>query len=804
MFARTRSWSQVLPLIAGLILVAACGKSGNSGSNDDPCEDRGCTKLVSPNASRFDYFGASVAVGDDVVVVGAPLDDEEGVDAGAAYVYRRDGTDWDADATLVPADSSAGDRFGNSVSLSDDVIVVGAVFGESAGTISTNFGAAYVFRAAGGAWVEEARLEASNLSILDAFGTEVSVSGDVAVVGAPLRNSAGVDAGAAYVYTFDGVDWNETDILTASDAQAGDAFGTSVAIDGDVIVVGAPGNLNNGATAAFAADIDGDGDLDVVTVADLDDQVAWHENTDGDGAFGAKHFISTGVANGLTSVFAADLDGDDDVDVLTSSANDDTIAWYENTDGDGTFGAQQVISTGADRASSVIAVDIDGDDDNDVVSASFNDDTIAWYENTDGNGTFGAEQVISTAANGALAVTAEDIDGDDDLDLVSASFIDDKIAWYENTDGDGAFGAQQVITTGADGAVSVVAVDIDGDDDIDVVAGSENDNELAWFENTDGAGDFGAAQQVTNRADNLTSVVAADFDGDGDADLVATSMRNEPINQNFQDDLIEFFANEDGLGDFSNALLISLSAKGVSSALAADLDDDGDLDLLFATSLGDSQNGSHHDDKIAWHPNLDGEADFGDEIIISTPGSAGAAYAFRFDGVNWIEEGILSASDLGDSEDFGHAVAVSDDVISIGTSLDDEGVDAAASENPGAVYVFRHDGANWLEEQILDSEEAAIGRRDIFGIDVAISATGDTIVAGSRLSDDGLPSAGFAHVLGFVGGMWTHESGLAAPDARSQQLFGDSVAISADSVVVGATFDDTAGERAGAVYVFER
>ena len=83
------------------------------------------------------------------------------------------------------------------------------------------------------------------------------------------------------------------------------------------------------------------------------------------------------------------------------------------------------------------ATDLDGDDDVDVLSASYDDGKIAWYENTDGRGTFGLQQVITTQAAGAQSVYAADLDGDGDMDVLSASRVDDKIAWYENTDGRG-------------------------------------------------------------------------------------------------------------------------------------------------------------------------------------------------------------------------------------------------------------------------------------------------------------------------------------------------------------------------------
>ena len=132
------------------------------------------------------------------------------------------------------------------------------------------------------------------------------------------------------------------------------------------------------------------------------------------------------------SVYAADLDGDGDQDVLSASLNDHKIAWYENTDGLGTFGHQQVLTKSAYSASSVYATDLDGDGDQDVLSALRGSDEIIWFENTDGFGTFGPQKVITMIANAAVSVYSADLDGDGDTDVLSASQGDDKIAWYEN------------------------------------------------------------------------------------------------------------------------------------------------------------------------------------------------------------------------------------------------------------------------------------------------------------------------------------------------------------------------------------
>jgi hypothetical protein len=119
------------------------------------------------------------------------------------------------------------------------------------------------------------------------------------------------------------------------------------------------------------------------------------------------------------------------MDVLSASSYDNKVGWYENTDGKGTFGRQKVITTSAIQPYSVYAADVDGDGDTDVLSASSADDKIAWYENTDGKGTFGELNVITTSADRTRAVYAADLDSDGDNDVLSASFIDDKIAWYE-------------------------------------------------------------------------------------------------------------------------------------------------------------------------------------------------------------------------------------------------------------------------------------------------------------------------------------------------------------------------------------
>ena len=329
----------------------------------------------------------------------------------------------------------------------------------------------------------------------------------------------------------------------------------------------------DGAFSIYAIDLDGDGDMDVLSASSEDDKIAWYENIDGQGNFGSQQIITTN-ADKATSVYATDIDGDGDMDVLSASQNDNKIAWYENTDGQGSFGSQQIITTIANYAGSVYATDIDGDGDMDVLSASLFDNKIAWYENTDGQGDFGSQQIITTIANGAFSVYAIDLDGDGDMDVLSASFDDDKIAWYENTDGQGSFGSQQIISVNVDGARPVHATDIDGDGDMDVLSASFYDDEIAWYENTDGQGSFSSQQIITTNADGPYWVHATDIDGDGDMDVLSAS---------YIDDKIAWHENTDGQGSFGSQQIITANTDTATYVYATDIDGDGDMDVLSAS-----------------------------------------------------------------------------------------------------------------------------------------------------------------------------------------------------------------------------
>ena len=230
--------------------------------------------LKAGNAGLFDYFGDSVAISGETIVVGAPGEDSNAVgmngnqadnsfgDAGAAYVFVRIGGAWSHQAYLKASNTWAGEHFGDSVAISGETVVVGAygedsnavgVNGNQANNSALNSGAAYVFVRSGGGWSQQAYLKASNTEAGEGFGFSVAASGETVVVGAIGEDSSAVgvngtqannnadSSGAAYVFVRSGGAWSQQAYLKASNTGAYDLFGYSVAISGETVVVGTNG-----------------------------------------------------------------------------------------------------------------------------------------------------------------------------------------------------------------------------------------------------------------------------------------------------------------------------------------------------------------------------------------------------------------------------------------------------------------------------------------------------------------------------------------------------------------------------------
>jgi cysteine-rich repeat protein len=230
--------------------------------------------LKASNTGAYDSFGYSVALSGDTLAVGAygedsaaqgmggNQDDDSTPSSGAVYVFQRMGTSWQQEAYLKASNTGAYDNFGRSVALSGDTLAVGAygedsaaqgVGGNQADDSTPESGAVYVFRRTGTDWEQEAYLKASNTGASDSFGYSVAFAGDTLAVGAYSEDSAaqGVggnqdddstpSSGAVYVFRRTGTSWQQEAYFKASNTGAYDGFGSSVALAGDTLAVGAPG-----------------------------------------------------------------------------------------------------------------------------------------------------------------------------------------------------------------------------------------------------------------------------------------------------------------------------------------------------------------------------------------------------------------------------------------------------------------------------------------------------------------------------------------------------------------------------------
>ncbi len=221
------------------ILITTCAVCcvNNAGAQSIQCQET--ARLTAAHPFTGDAFGSSLAVSGDVAVIGAVYDDcPAGNNCGAAYVFRNNGTSWVPEQRLRAVDATEFGLLGSAAATDGNVIVVGAGGDDCAAGLDC--GAVYVFRYDDDTWIQEQKLTASDASAGAAFGRSVSISGDVIAVGALWDDcSDGVDCGSAYVFRFNGTGWFEQKKLTAGDARADTWFGRSVSLNREVLLIGA-------------------------------------------------------------------------------------------------------------------------------------------------------------------------------------------------------------------------------------------------------------------------------------------------------------------------------------------------------------------------------------------------------------------------------------------------------------------------------------------------------------------------------------------------------------------------------------
>ncbi len=480
--------------------------------------------LYNPSPAAGDLFGYSMAMSSDRLVVGAPLADIGAiVDAGEAQVYELADGQYVRRLTLQTPSPAGGDQLGIAVAISGDKIVAGAYGTDRGGR--TDAGAAYVFDAPTGSLLSALGESAPQTS--SRFGNSVAISGDTVVVGAFTADDSGA-ADCGLVYTFatasqraavatgdldhDGI----ADLVTANSSAStvsvllGEGHGTfQPAVN---FAAGA------GPSAVVLVDLNGDGHLDIVTANSDSDSVSllWGN---GDGTFQPPvHFD---VGDGPCSVVVADLDGDGFLDLITANFHSDNVSVLRGN-GNGTFQAAQYFAAG-DGPCSVVVADLDDDGLLDLITANFHSDNVSVLRGN-GNGTFQAARYFA-AGEGPRSVAAADLNEDGVLDLVAANFHSDDVSVLLGT-GHGMFLPKTDFAAG-DGPSSIAVARLPGDGHLDVITANFNsDNFSVLLGNGDGA----LATPVSFAAgDGPRSVAVVDLNGDALLDFVSANQLSRNV-----------------------------------------------------------------------------------------------------------------------------------------------------------------------------------------------------------------------------------------------------------------------------------
>jgi FG-GAP repeat/S-layer homology domain len=699
--------------------------------------------LKASNTTVQDYFGGAVAIDGETVAVGANAASGDG----AAYVFTRSGVTWAQQAYVTASNGDVGDRFGDSIDISGDALIVGAPLEDSNATgvngnqtdNSLDFsGAAYVYSRSGTTWIQEAYLKASNTGDFDQFGNDVAIDRNVAVVGAGPEDSNGTgiggneadesaaSAGAAYLFMRSGATWSQQSYVKSSNSEAGDLFGDAIAVDGDTIVVGAigedsssvgvnqdqTGNTKNNAGAAYAIR---------VSPAFFAEGYLKASNTDANDKFGTSVAIS-----GDTLVVGAPWEASGTGLQISNSAPASGAAYVFTRSG--TTWSQQAYL----KASNIDAGDNFGESvaisgDTIVVGAPFED------SNTDG---------VNTVPN-SLAPTS------------GAAFVFTRSGsvWTEQ-----AYLKASNSDAGDDFGESVA---ISGDTVV-VGAGSEDSgaNGINGNQGLNGAAEAGAAyvfgrsgsawsQQAYLKASNSNA-------GDLFGTAVAISDNTIVVGARGEDSGLATNEADNSLGDAGAAYVFTRSAGTWSQQKylkASNIDATDQFGWSVAIAGNTIAVGAYHEDSSET-----GVAGIG---INDAAPNAGAAYVFHRSGSSWTQEAYLKASNTDANDEFGFSVAIGVDVIAVGargessdsTVINGDEADDSAGD-AGAVYYFsRSDGA-WDQDAYLKAANAE--SLDVVGTAVAIS--GATVVAGApdedsvatgvngNMADNSRLSAGAAYV----------------------------------------------------------
>ncbi|WCO00739.1 T9SS type A sorting domain-containing protein [Psychroserpens ponticola] len=704
-------------------------------------------KLTASDAAAGDQFGYSVAISGDYAIVGAPFDDDGASQTGSTYIFIRSGSTWSQQTKLNASDRGTDDRFGTSVAIDNDYVIISAPNDD---VVGSNSGSAYIFNRSGVTWSEQTKLLASDTAHVDFFGQSVAISGDYAIVGAPGNDDNGTDSGSAYIFNRSGNTWTEQSKLLASDAAASDQFGLSVSISGDYIAIGSPFDDDDGSSSGSA-------------YVFLRSGSAWSQQeklTAADGAASDLFGISIAIGGDYINIGARGADA--------SGTNSGAAYMYMRS---GSNWSQQEKFVPADGATGDLfgwSVGIDGVNTNAIVGAPVNSDAgsgsgsayvfeletpeppadVNWNEIINATASDGAandDYGHSVSINGDYAIVG--VPSDDDTTSNSGSayiFIKSGGTWTE-----------QAKLTASDPIINDYfgySVSISGDY---AVIG-------AYFKDSGVGAAYVFKRSGTNWTEQAKLTASDAVSGDYEFFGHGVSIDGDYI-------VVGAYYKNNGRGA---AYVFTRSGTNWTEQAKLTASDAVDYDYFAATVA------------------IDGDyAIIGASAVDDDGSASGAAYVFKRSGTNWTEQVKLTASDAAESDQFGTSVAIDGNYAIVGAfGNEDDGY------RSGSAYIFTRSGTNWTEQAKLTASDADAD--DIFGIVVDIK--GNYAIVGAPVDEEAGNRSGSAYIFKRSGSNWTEQTKLIASDADTFDIFGSDVAIDGNNAIVGAPGNN----NDGVVYFF--
>ncbi|MBN2890910.1 MAG: T9SS type A sorting domain-containing protein [Bacteroidales bacterium] len=742
-------------------------------------------KLVPDDGEADDEFGYSVSISGNYAIVGAYMDDDNGDESGSAYIFYNNGNTWEQMTKLTAIYGEAEDYFGYSVSISGNYAIVGAYGNDDNGPIS---GSAYIFYNNLGVW-EQTNLIITGNDQGDKAGTAVYISEDYAVVGAMNDDDNGANSGAVYVFKRNAGTWSQTDKITSDNISENDYFGNSVEISDSYIVVGAyhephPNLIgkvyvfenNNGIgtqIAELAPDNGADGDLFGCSVSVFGDTVVVgaHQRDDNGTTSGAAYVYTYNGSSWeqIFTLLASDGSAGDNLGFdVNISENCVILGAYGDDDIGDVSGSAYVYYLTEDvfilDGPYDVFVNVDENAEFYVVTGNATD--YQWQVD-DGSGF----EDITNSGVYSNSTTSE-------LNITNATLEMDGYKYrcvISNTTSEMTSNFA-VLHVGNSSNPSVII-------ETQKILASDGQDADNFGYSVDVSGDYLIVGAYQTYSDNNEGGYAYIFKKNNDEweEIKKLSPSDGAENDDFGLDVaidgnyaVVGSYRDDDNGENSGSIYIYAKDEGgtdnwgfVSKFSAPD----GEAYDYFGYAVGIAgdwiMSGSYSDDDIN--------------------NASGAVYVYYNNSGTWEYDSKIKSNSPGLDDRFGWAIDVYEDNAIIGANND-------------AAYIFHNNAGSWEQVQEIQADDENSSTHEYFGISVGIAE--DYAVVGA-FHDPWPDCNGSAYVF-YYNGTWEQQAKLVANDGAVGDNFGSSVAIWADTVIVGAPRNDYNGTTSGSAYAFTK